>query len=308
MTRSLTVVIIVFAAVLAAALVYALMAPGRGFSDTAPVAQVNGRTITRGEVQAALWRGHAAQGLKALADRVIVEKLAQEKGLKPDPSRIDYLMSQEEMRAGSPQKLDERLAREGRTREQLREDLASQALAEQVLETQLQVTEDEIKAYYAAHKSQFTHGEMIKGRLMVFNTRDNAKAILEVLDEPGADFAGLARELSEDPGTKAEGGDMGWIERKSYAKELTDPAFRLRPGQHTGIIQYPDGYALILVEAKKPAGQQSLEEVRDTIDSLLRNEKLVNLRTTWPVEQRKKAQITIGDEGLRKAFEAVRGS
>jgi len=308
MTRSLTVVLIVFAAALGTALVYALMVPAGGFRDSTPVAEVGGTTITRGEVRAALWRQQGAAGLKTLADRLIVEQLAREKGLKPDPTRIDYLMSQEEMRAGSPEQLDERLAKEGRTREQLRADLAARALADQVLATQVQVTDEEIKTYYAAHKGQFTHGEMVKGRLMVFSTRDNAKAILEVLDEPGADFAGLARELSEDPGTKAEGGDMGWIERKSYAKELTDAAFKLKPGQHTGIVQYPDGYAIILVEAKKPAGQQSLDAVRDTIDSLLRNEKQTEMSGTWLAEQRKKAQITIRDEALRKAFEAVRGN
>jgi foldase protein PrsA len=308
MTRTLTVAIIVFVAALGTALIYALMVPASGFHDSTPVAEVNGVTITRGEVQTALWRRHGASGLKTLADRAIIEQLARVKGLKPDPSRIDLLMTQEEMRAGGPQQLDERLAREGRTREQLRNDLASQALTGQVLAAQVQVSEDDIKAYYAAHRAQFARGEMIKGRLMVFSTRENAKAILEVLDEPGADFAGLARELSEDPGTKADGGDMGWIERKSYAKELTDAAFKLQPGRHTGIIPYPDGYAIILVEARKPAGQQSLEDVHDTIDSLLRNEKQTDLSSTWLAEERKKAQISIRDEALRKAFEAIRGS
>ncbi len=304
MTRSLTVVIIVFAAALAAAIVYALIAPASGLNDTTPVAQVNGVAVTRGQLATALWGAHAGAGLAALVDQRIVEQVAREKGLQPDPSRIDYLLGQEETRAGGPRQLDERLAREGRTRDDLRRELAGQALADQVLDSQVEVTEADIKAYYQAHHAEFRRGEMIKARLMLLDTRSNAQAILDVLDEPGADFAGLARELSLDPATRSEGGDMGWIERGDYARELTAAAFAVKPGQHTGIVEYPDGFAIVFVEARKPGGFRSLEEVHNTIEGLLRNEKLSAMRYSWPTEQRKRAKVTVSDEKLRRAYEA----
>ena len=309
MSRSLALTIIILIAALGAALVYALVAPGGGgLNDRTPMAEVNGVTLTRGEFEAALWTAHGGQGLKALVDQRIAEQMAREKGLKPDPSRIDYLLTQEEMRAGGPRALDERLAKEGRTRDDLRRDLARQALADAVLDAQVEVSEAETRAYYDAHQDEFRHGEMIKARLMLLDTRSNAQAIVEVLDEPGADFAGLARELSLDPATRNEGGDMGWVERGDYAKELTDAAFKMKPGQHTGIIEYPDGYAIILVEAKKPAGFQSLDEVHTTIASLLHNEKLTDMRYSWPADQRRKAKVAIRDPWLRRAYEAVRDS
>jgi len=154
----------------------------------------------------------------------------------------------------------------------------------------LSALEGDIEAYYAANKAQFWHDEMIRGRLILFSTlqnpkdvaKKNAEAILSVLDDPKADFAGLARELSEDPATKAEGGDMGWFTRKGYAREITDAAFSVPPGKHTGIIEYADGFAIVLVEAKQPAGYESLDLARSTIASLLRREKQAPFGVGWP--------------------------
>jgi parvulin-like peptidyl-prolyl isomerase len=306
MTRSLTLTLIIFAAVLAGAMVYVLVSPGA--SGNAPMARVDGASISRAQFEAALLAAHGGEALRDLVDRRVVEELAKKKGLKADPDRIESLMSQEEMRVGGPDRLDERLAEEGRSRDDLRRELAGRALADALLESEVQVSEAEIKAYYEAHRDEFRRGEMVKARLMLLDTRANAQALVDVLDEPGADFAGLARELSLDPATKDQGGDMGWIERGDYAKELTDAAFRLEPGRRTGIVEYPDGFAIILVEARKPGGRQSLDEVRSTIESLLHNQKLTSMRYTWPAAQRKQATVAIPDPSLRRAYDAVRAN
>ncbi|MBM3498171.1 MAG: hypothetical protein FJX74_05825 [Armatimonadetes bacterium] len=306
MTRPVALAIIIVAALLAAVTLYALVAPAGGFTDNTPVARVNGETITRGRLEAALHAAHGGDGLQTLVDRRIVEQRAREMGLRVEPSHIETLLAQEEMQAGGPEQLDKRLAAEGRTRDDLRDELAAQARADRVLEAEVQVGETDIRAYYDAHAEEFRRGEMVRARLLLLDTRATAQTLLDVMDHPDFDFAQWARQISVDPATKDQGGDMGWIERGDYAKELTDAAFRLKPGQHTGIIEYPDGYAIIRVEARKPGGRQSLEEVRQTIDSLLRNQKLSALRYTWPAEQRKQARVTIRDPKLRRAYEAVR--
>jgi parvulin-like peptidyl-prolyl isomerase len=308
MTASRLILVAALIVAVAAVVVFAMRGSEKPATDNTIVVGVNGIPLTRGEVQKALWAGYAPLALKTLVDRAIVEGVAEKENLKPDPARIDYLLTQEELRAGGPKLLDERLAKEGRTRDDLRQELASQALAEQVMDAQVKVSPEEIKAYYDAHRADFKYGEMVKARLILLDTRASAQAILDVLDRPDADFAGLAGAVSVDPGTKDQDGDMGWIERKDYAPEITEAAFKLKPGQHSGIIEYPDGYAIVRVEARKPAGHQSLEEVSQMIESLLRSDKERDLRFTWPVDQRKKARITIHDPALRKAFEAVRGS
>jgi parvulin-like peptidyl-prolyl isomerase len=112
--------------------------------------------------------------------------------------------------------------------------------------------------------------------------------------------------LSIDPGTKDEGGDMGWIERGDYASEITDPAFKLKPGQYTDVIESPDGWAIVLVEEKKPPGYKPLDEVRDTVEAMVRRDKEAELRPTWAVEQRKQARIKVFDKELAERFALIR--
>ena len=69
----------------------------------------------------------------------------------------------------------------------------------------------------------------------------------------GADFATLARRLSEDPSTKEQGGDLGWFRRGMMVRQFEDVAFRLRPGQVSPIVHTLFGYHVIQVERIQPA-------------------------------------------------------
>ncbi len=78
----------------------------------------------------------------------------------------------------------------------------------------------------------------------------------------GADFADVAMELSEDPGSKAEGGDLGFFARGRMVKEFDEVAFALEPGVLSDVVRSPYGFHLIRVEEKKPASIVPLEEAR----------------------------------------------
>ncbi|MGQ9730728.1 MAG: foldase protein PrsA [Candidatus Zipacnadales bacterium] len=270
------------------------------------VAEVNSVAISRGEFMRVLERSHGPLALRDLVDRAIIAQMAEKQGIKVAPERVDYLLEQEEMRAGGRSRLERELAKKGQTLEDLRTKLTSDALADELIASQIEVPEVEVRAYYQEHKADFRHGEMIKGRLILCTTRANAEAIHSVLNDPQADFAGLAKALSCDPATKEEGGDMGWIERGDYAREITDAAFKLQPGQYSDIIEYADGFAIVLVEARKPAGYKGFDEVRPAIESLLRREKEAALRPAWAAQQRKQAQIQVYDRRLRERFDLIK--
>jgi len=89
--------------------------------------------------------------------------------------------------------------------------------------------------------------------------RDDAQAlarIVEVQQKLGAgeDFAALALVYSDDPGSKTQGGDLGWFARdQGLVKEFEDAAFSLEPGKLSDPIKTQFGYHLIQVEEKDPA-------------------------------------------------------
>ena len=94
--------------------------------------------------------------------------------------------------------------------------------------------------------------------------RLRAEGILEQIRE-SADFAALASELSEDPGSGANGGDLGFFVRGQMVKEFEDAAFSLEPGTVGELVKSEYGYHIIRVEEHRDAHQRSFEEVREDL-------------------------------------------
>jgi hypothetical protein len=78
--------------------------------------------------------------------------------------------------------------------------------------------------------------------------------------EAGEDFAAVAREMSDDPGSKQNGGDLGFFKRGAMVKPFEEAAFSLEPGKLSDVVETPFGYHLIRVEEKKAAAQLPYSE------------------------------------------------
>lgn len=80
--------------------------------------------------------------------------------------------------------------------------------------------------------------------------------------QAGGDFAKLAKDNSQDPGSAAMGGELGWIVRGQTVPEFEKAAFSLQPGQTSGLVKTTYGYHIIQVEKHEQAHVQSFEEVK----------------------------------------------
>lgn len=140
--------------------------------------------------------------------------------------------------------------------------------------------EKEIKDYFEANKFVYQQPERIHARQVLVKLspeataeqKAQAKAKAEALRkeiEGGKDFATVAKESSEDPGSKARGGDLGWVERGSWEPALADAAFALKPGEVTQPVETKFGVHLVKVEEKQPAQDKKLEDVQDEIATTL---------------------------------------
>jgi peptidyl-prolyl cis-trans isomerase D len=81
----------------------------------------------------------------------------------------------------------------------------------------------------------------------------------------GADFADLAKKNSEDTGSAAKGGDLGWIVRDQTVKAFESAAFSLKPGEISGVIKTEYGFHIIQVLERQEARLKPFEEVKDQI-------------------------------------------
>src|SRR5205085_4024419 len=89
----------------------------------------------------------------------------------------------------------------------------------------------------------------------------------------GGDFAKLAAQYSEDPGSGKNGGELGWIGRGRTVPEFEKAAFSLPKGQTSDLVKSSYGFHIIRVEDKQDAHVKTLAEVKSEIEGKIKEEK-----------------------------------
>jgi peptidyl-prolyl cis-trans isomerase D len=158
----------------------------------------------------------------------------------------------------------------------------------EAFESQVSVSEDEIVEYFEDNRETFGTPKRVRARHILFQltpeapqeTLDAVRAKAQkVLEEArsGADFAELARQYSEDPGSKDQGGDLGFFTRERMVKSFSDAAFSMAPGQISDLVASRFGWHIIKVEQIEEATEPVLAEVYDEIQKKLVKEAAKNL-------------------------------
>lgn len=108
----------------------------------------------------------------------------------------------------------------------------------------------------------------VHARHILVESEDEAKKVHERL-KGGEDFAKLAAEMSKDPGSGKEGGDLGFFTRDRMVPEFADVAFKLEPGQVSAPVKTQFGWHLIKLEDKRTRPVPSFDEVKAQLDAYL---------------------------------------
>jgi peptidyl-prolyl cis-trans isomerase SurA len=179
------------------------------------------------------------------------------------------------------------------------EQMIVQAMRSHNVKTKNIISPTKIEEYYRKHRDEFTSKETIKLRMiMIPGQKDTAtapaqKALAEeVLGRlaSGEDFDRTAQVYSEDS-TRDNGGDWGWIERKTLAEPLEKFAFNMPVGRVSNIIDYAGNYYILKVEDKQGGTTKSLNEVRADIEKKLVQEEAQQIQERWIASLREKAYI-----------------
>jgi len=151
------------------------------------------------------------------------------------------------------------------------------------IEKAVQVSPEEVKQRFEERRSQFETPEERRARHILISTPPNAsselkdkakaraQALFEQVRTSPKGFAELAKTQSEDPGSAAEGGDLGFFGRGRMVKPFDDAVFGMKQGEIVGPIETQYGYHIILLEQIKPAAGPKFEAVKAQIEAELRN-------------------------------------
>ena len=160
-------------------------------------------------------------------------------------------------------------------------------------------TEDEVTAFYEAHKAEYVEPhQVLCQHILVKGSNDAAldkiKEIRERIVNDKADFAEEAKKHSDCP-SGAQGGSLGWFGRGMMVPEFDKAAFEMKKGEVSGIVTTEFGYHIIYKADEKGGGQQTIVDVHDQIKDLLRHEARGKAMDAYVAELREKATIEYKD-------------
>jgi peptidyl-prolyl cis-trans isomerase SurA len=232
--------------------------------------------------------------LRQLIDDEMVMRRAEKLGLLATDEEVDRKLN-EIKSPYTQEQFDERLKEKKITLDDFKRDIRRSITVEKVMNkevsSKINVTDQDVNAYFAAHKTEFNLIEPQYHLAQIFvtpvpnpqvhnqnnkaqNEADARKKIQMISNrlDSGDDFATLAMNYSEDPETSGNGGDLGTVPESSL--RTTDPSTRdavmkLKPGQYSPIIvvinpanKQAVGFRIVKLVSKEPAGQRDLSDPR----------------------------------------------
>lgn len=153
-----------------------------------------------------------------------------------------------------------------------------------------------VEKYYQEHLKDYSTPEQIKLRMLILHKdTPGSKELAEELRKKvnaGGNFTDLAQMYSEDS-SKETGGDWGWIERSTLNESLANPAFALKPGRVSNVLELGANYYLLFVDSRKPADTKPLSQIRDEVEKKALQSERQAAQDKWIKGLRDKAYIRV---------------
>ena len=163
------------------------------------------------------------------------------------------------------------------------------------------VNDEETKRYYEQHVGALKPEEEVRARHILAESKDKARELYEKIAH-GADFAALAKENSKDPGSKDQGGELGFFTRGQMVPQFEEAAFRLKAGEVGEPFETQFGWHIIKVDERRPRAAPSFEDVKERVRAAMIHQKAQDIAR----ELRGKAQIEYIDPEIKRSVETDR--
>jgi len=235
------------------------------------VAQVDDWQLSRDQLEDALRRLPDLQRQKYSTPEgmaLLTEKMMQ-----------DQLAYREAQRIGLAKREDVAKMIEAATH-----DILVSKYIEDIVDTKARPSDEEMLEFYNTHQDLYTKLERLRGQHIFSKDKAKLEDLKRRVLEGGEKFTTLAQTYSEDPMTKANGGDLGYFNPGGYisgvgfSKEFSDQVAVMEPGKIYGPIKWEQGYSLVRINEKVPASVTPYEDVRDDIIKRLSVDKIQAVR------------------------------
>ena len=287
------------------------------------IARVNGETITKTDFEEAVRSAEQRAGSPVppdQRDRVLREILDQMIGYKlllqeSKTRKVDVPDSDVEARIISIKQqfptedaFKQALAQQHMTVDQIKTDARQQMavakLVDDAIQAKVAVKPEDVQAFYTQNPKEFQESEKVHASHILITApkdadaatkaaaRAKAESILKDV-KAGKDFASLAKQNSQDPGSAANGGDLGFFQQGQMVGPFNDVAFKLKPGAVSNVVETDFGYHIIKVIEKQPARTVPLDEVKPKIEQFLQSRNREQQTTAFVNGLRTKGKVEV---------------
>lgn len=295
-----------------------------------PVAVVEGKDINKAEFEKEFAAALASagknpsdltdqqkqQGYHAILDDMIIERLLQKRSADEKVTDEDVNKSFQQIRSQlSDEQLAAQLKKSGQTEDSLKTKIKASLKEQHWIESQIAdktaVSESDAKSFYDSNSEKFKVPETVRASHILFAVPEDAKpGVAEEKEKlakstedrikKGEDFAKLASELSDDPGSKSRGGDLDFFSHDRMVPEFADAAFKMKVGDVSDPVKTQYGYHIIKVTDKKEARTVPFPEAKERILAYLKESKKRQAVNELLTTMREKADVKVNLPPLQK--------
>lgn len=260
------------------------------------VAKVNDREIKKADllnrakaVQAQLQQtgNSTADFYRKVLDEIVGAELLYQtcaaRGYLPPKDAVDGQIAQFRTRFPNPGEFEKALEAQGMTPEgfahMLELEAGVQKLVQAEILTSIAISDTEKQEFYQENTEKMMSPEQLRlSHILVkapqgdVSAREAARQKTEDLQarlNAGEDFATLASQNSDDPGSKGNGGELPWVSRGDTVPAFEQAAFALSPGETSGLVETPFGYHIIKLSERKSSQPLPYDEVVGRIEEFL---------------------------------------
>ncbi len=253
---------------------------------------------------------------RKMLDRLIVVEVLKRKASEAAKTKgkaaADKLLADFLQQAGSIEGFRRQVQAMGMTPESFTAQFTERAIVEEVVNQEVRdkviVTPQQVQKFYDENPKRFDQPETVRAAHILLTTvelaskqelppekqkaqRDLIEALLKRA-RAGEDFGKLAKEFSQDPGSKERGGEYVFP-RGQMALEFETSAFAMRPGQISDVVTTKFGFHIIQVLERNPAKRVEFEKVKDRIRENLQQEEADKLLPAYLEKVKKEAGVEI---------------
>src|ERR1700736_1361677 len=264
------------------------------------VVTVNGEKITKGQLDNRLEGQAGKTTLQQMVDTNLVLQYGKSQNITVTDAELQDAINALMARFPAGQ-FDTIIKNQGLTMDDVKNIERVQLIIRKAVDKQVNISDAQVRDFYAKNKQLYSTPAQVRARHILVKTKAEADAV-EAQLRAGGNFATIAQKVSIDPGSKMQGGELGWFGPTQMVKPFADVAYSLQVGQISQPVQTAFGWHVIQLEEKRPAHVASLAEAAPKVRQMLLQQPEAAQSGPFMENLQHKANIQVYDERFNPLF------